>query len=523
MARPFRGACFLRTSPGAHVPSRGHVSSPREPLGRLCRQPVQRSRSRSRELATAAWLGVALAGCARFQPEPLSPAVNAAALDSRTLDDPRLQRFVLASLPPGRAAPEPAWNLDKLTLAALYYHPDLAVAGARLAASRAGVVTAQQRPNPTLNLSAVFGSAAVSGAAFPPGVIPVIIGPVVNFLIETFGKREDRTAQARHLVEAAREDVATAAWGVRGRVRTALLNLWAAQRRLKLAQEQIALRQQLVALLEQRLAAGFATALDVTRERIALAQTSLGIRDVNRLEMEARVQLATAIGVPVRALDRVQVSVAAFDHPKAPDASLDGPLRRRALTGRTDVRSSLAQYEAAQSALRLQVANQYPNLLLGPGYNYESGTNRFILNPAIDFPIFNQNQGPIAQAVANRQQAAASFTALQAQVIGAIDAAAAAYSTTTQSLHTADALLAGEQVRQRQASAAFTAGESDRPTLVTAELEAAVIRSSRFDVLVLQRQALGALEDALQQPLFDPDAALFVPHAGPRITTELAL
>ncbi len=472
-------------------------------------------------VAMAAGAGLALAGCARFRPEPLAPAVNAAALEDRALDNPGLQRFLLASRPVGRTAPNPVWTLGMLTLAALYYHPDLAVADARLTVSQAGVITARERPNPTLNLSAVFGTAAVSGAAFPPSVLPVVIGPVVNVLIETFGKREDRTVQAQHLVEAAREDLDTAAWQVRGRVRTALLNLWAAQRRLELARQEIAARRQLVALLEQRLVAGFATALDVTRERIALAQASLGIRDVSRLEADARVQLATAIGVPVRALDEVRISTAAFDHPAAPAADLAaGPLRRRALAERADVRSSLAQYEAAQSALQLQVANQYPNLLLGPGYNYEFGTNRFILNPALDFPVFNQNQGPIAQAAANRQQAAASFTALQAQVIGAIDAAAATYRTTAQSLETADALLAGEQVRQRQARSTFAAGESDWPTLVAAELEAAVIRSSRFDALVLHRQALGALEDALQHPLFDPQAALSVPPANPRTALE---
>lgn len=469
----------------------------------------------TRKLAAVALVGAALAGCARFQPEPLSPAVNAAALEGRTLGDPRLQRFLLASLPASGAARAPEWNLDKLTLAALYYHPDLAIARARLDASRAGIVTAGERPNPTLNFGAVFGTAAVSGAAFPAGAAPVILGPVINFVIETFGKREDRSAQARQLAEAAREDLATAAWQVRGRVRTALLDLWAAQRRRELARQQIGLRQQLVALLEQRFAAGFATALDVTRERIALAQVRLGIRDVDRLEAEARVQLATAIGIPVHALDGVRLSVSVFDHPKAPDAaSLGGPLRRRALTERTDVRSSLAQYEAAQVALRLQIANQYPNLLLGPGYNYEFGTNRFILDPAIELPIFNQNRGPIAEAVANRQRAAASFTALQAQIIGAIDAAAAAYRTTTQAVGNAGALAAGEEVRQRQARAAFAAGESDRPALLTAELELQVIRSARFDVLVLQLQALGALEDALQQPLFGADAGNGRPRAA---------
>jgi hypothetical protein len=37
---------------------------------------------------------------------------------------------------------------------------------------------------------------------------------------------------------------------------------------------------------------------------------------------------------------------------------------------------------------------------------------------------------------------------------------------------------------------------------VTAKLELAAIQLSRLDTLMQQRQALGALEDALQQPLF---------------------
>ena len=472
-----------------------------------------------RRIAHACCFAALLAGCANYTAQPISPATTAAALESRTLDNPRLQGFLLTSLSPEIGiAPKPDWRLTTLTLTALYYHPDIEIARSRLATSRAAVITAGQRPNPTLSFTAVFGSAISS--AFPPGTVPLTVGPVVNFLIETFGKRQSRTAQAQNLAEAAREDLATAAWTVRGRVRTALLNVWTAQQRLKLAQQQLGLRQQLVTLLERRFAAGEATALDVTRERIALTQATLGIRDVNRLEADARVQLATAIGVPVRAFDGVTLSLAAFDAPDTPAAASlsTGPLRRRALTERTDVLASLAQYEAAQSAVKLQVANQYPNLTLGPGYNYDFDVNKFILNPTIDLPIFNQNQGQIAEALANRNQAAATFIALQAQIIGEIDAAGTAYGAATRSLATADSLLGAQQVRQRQSRAALTAGESDRPTLITTDLELAVIRSSRFDVLAAQRQALGALEDALQQPLFDARSPLFAPQPTPRPT-----
>ena len=462
---------------------------------------------------------MALAGCATLHPEPLSPTINAAALDSRTLDDPRLHRFLRASAPADRAA-EPRWDLGTLTLAALYHHPDLPIARAKLAAAQADIATARQRPNPTLSLGGAYDTMAVAGA-FPPAALPLTIGPIVSFLIETAGKREERTAQARHLADAAQADLATAAWQVRGRVRTALLNLWAARQRRKLAQAQVGLRQKLVALLEQRLGAGFATSLDVARERVAFAQATLGARDAGSVQADALVQLATAIGVPVRALDGVPLLEGTFDHPPTPSRDLAaGPLRRLALTGRSDVEASLAQYEAAQSALRLQVANQYPNLTLGPGYNYDVGMNRFILGPTFDLPVFNQNQGQIARAMADRQQAAASFTALQAQVIGAIDGADRAYRAATQALGTADALLAGERSRQLQVKASFAAGEADRPTLIAAELESTLIQSAHFDAVVSQRQALGALEDALQQPLFDPQAAPFALAAGSRIVRE---
>jgi outer membrane protein TolC len=80
-------------------------------------------------------------------------------------------------------------------------------------------------------------------------------------------------------------------------------------------------------------------------------------------------------------------------------------LRRRALTGRSDVQGLLAEYRAAESAVRLEVAKQYPNLLLGPGYTFDTGNQAYELTlaAAAELPIFNQNQGPLAEAEARRR------------------------------------------------------------------------------------------------------------------------
>ncbi|MGE5269943.1 MAG: TolC family protein, partial [Thiohalocapsa sp.] len=226
----------------------------------------------------------------------------------------------------------------------------------------------------------------------------------------------------------------------------------------------------------------------------------------------ARAQLAAAIGVPLHALEGIRLSFEAFERPPPAAPQLAGAARRdAALHGRSDVRASLAAYAAAQQGLRLQIANRYPNLVLGPGYNYDFGEHKFLLNPSVDLPVFNQNQGPIAEALAQRRQAAAAFNALQARIVAEIDAAVAALAAAGKALAIADAYLADAQRREARVKALLRAGEADRPTLLAAGLETSAARLSRLDAAAAQEQAIGALEDALQQPLFEPEFRGFAP------------
>ena len=440
------------------------------------------------------------AGCASYEPAPLSAVQNAQAIQARSLEDPRLQTFIAAARADGAAADGPVrenWNLAALILAALYFHPNLDIARADLAEARAGVDTARQRPNPSLS----FEDLSYAPGA-PPGTAWTI-APVVNFMIETFGKREKRTAEATAMLEAARGELRSASWQVRAGVRDALIDLWAAQQRLDLLQARREAQGQLVALLDRGLAVGEASGLELARERTDRNRIDLAARDAERAAIAARSQLAASIGIPLQALDVVHLSFEVFDKPAQPATDIAGnDLRQEALTHRSDVQTLLADYAAAEAALALEVANQYPNLTLGPGYEWDAGRHRYMLLPAVDLPIFNQNQGPIAQAWARREQAAARFTALQTQIIDSLDGASAIYRATNQTLATADALLNGEQDRERQTLQLFKAGEIDRPALLSVQLERIAAQESRFDVIVRQRQALAAVEDALQHPFF---------------------
>src|SRR5690242_17362459 len=82
---------------------------------------MQRRRRSWHRSSLALLLTALVAGCTSYDPKPLSPADEAAAIDARTLEDPRLLKFISlerASMPTTKR-----WDLADLTLAALYYHP----------------------------------------------------------------------------------------------------------------------------------------------------------------------------------------------------------------------------------------------------------------------------------------------------------------------------------------------------------------------------------------------------------------
>src|SRR5712671_3593682 len=92
-------------------------------------------------------------------------------------------------------------------------------------------------------------------------------------------------------------------------------------------------------------------------------------------------------------------------------------IQRLALLNRIDLRRQLAQYAAADEALKLEIGKQYPDIDISGGYTWEGGENIFELGPSAVLPVFNQNQGPIAEAEARRREVAAQFLAMQAGII----------------------------------------------------------------------------------------------------------
>jgi outer membrane protein TolC len=436
-----------------------------------------------------------LAACAHFQPRPLSPGASVSGFESRSLEAPGLRVFLAANhlAPPARGA---AWSLRTLTLAAFYYAPALAEARASLLAAQAGQITAGERPNPSLAITP--GHDAVIPGALHPWIVPLSL----DWPIETAGKRGYRLAQAQHLAAAARWELVGTVWQVRSRLRAALLELYAAQQSESLLARGESTRRQVAHLLEGQLTAGNVSSYEAAQARIALDSAILARQVAASRSRQARIALAGALGVPLRALDGARFS---FTDLQTFPLELTRPqARQRALLERADVRAALERYAASQSALQLQIARQWPDVDLGPGFAWNeqlAGDREWELGLSLPLPILNHNEGPIAEAKAQRALAAAHFLTVQTAAITQIDSSLAAYESARAQLSTADALLADLEHQLRAARAQVTAGELQPLDLVDARLAYEAGAGSRLEALARAQQALGRLEDDMQSPL----------------------
>jgi outer membrane protein TolC len=330
--------------------------------------------------------------------------------------------------------------------------------------------------------------------------------------IQTAGKRGYQILQARNLSEATRFNLAKTAWKVRSAVRTALLNNLVAVRSLDQIRSQENVLSDRVQLLEKRLAVGEISRPEVDLARIDLANTQLAILSDESQITQTEAALAAAIGVSVPALNGVQFSWPEFENPPSPDSLASEGTQREAVLNRLDVRQALANYAAAEAGLQLEIARQYPDVQIGPGYTYEEKNSFFTVGLSTTLPIFNRNQGPIAEAEARRRGGAANFLATQARVIAETEAASARYSGAWKELAETKALLKLHGDRVRLAENAFKAGESGPLPLSGELLQRALAAGAEVAALYRTQIALGSLEDAIQRPLEPGD----IPPLGPQ-------
>jgi len=307
--------------------------------------------------------------------------------------------------------------------------------------------------------------------------------------IDVFGGAQRGLEAAEADIEASEEDRRTLIVSLVSEVALNYVQLRGYQQRLDIALRNIESQQSTVELTQERLAAGFASQLEVAQAKTQLATTTSQVPMLQDGIRQTLYHLSVLLGQQpdalVAELDQAEAIPAS---PPAVPVGLPSDLLRR----RPDVRSAERQLAAATARIGEAIAELFPKFSLTGSFGSQSRNidNLFsckslgwAVGPAVSWPIFQGGRirANIEAQNARQEQALATYEQTVLIALKEVEIALSAYSN--------------EQIRRESLKNAVQA--SRQATELSTELYTWG-RASFLDLLEAQR-ALYSSEDALVQ------------------------
>lgn len=428
---------------------------------------------------------------------------------SRSPDDLRLNEHLTGYGYPVKQWPLSEWDLGALALAAYYFHPEIQVAIADYRKAIIQAETARQRINPGVEIPFEHHSDTSDGKS------PWTIGLLFNFILERPAKRLARYELADAGINVSRININATAWNIYSGLRRQYFNYQSVLNNQKQLQIQENITEEVLKLLTRRLELGEASEFEMSSIQLDLQRARLALTNHKVSVVDARHALAGSLGLPVTALDNMNIASVDTDiMNNITDFGLS-ELQSIALTQRLDIQQALAQYSAHEAALKLEIEKQYPDVNLSPGFIFDQSDKIWALGAAWILPLFHPlNEGPIREALAERERKQSEFLALQARVINEVAMSEGRLQAQQSALQEVRQLLEETQERYRQMQRQFDLGYADHLQLSRNMLEVAAVEQAVAELTYSVIKSAGQLEDALQYPLFVKQAYQYLFDAG---------
>jgi len=421
----------------------------------------------SRRLALAFTLCAALSGCAGYRLLPLG-------------SEPRLAASLAEldrALPPGAGVPGTTIALDKplgidaIGLLAILNDPELRSERGTMGVAQAGLVQASLLPNPMAGL----GYAALLGG---PGTTDAYTASLSEDIAALVTYRARVNSAQAHLAEVNAE-LLWQEWQVAQKSRLLALDIASADQVIALDRRELRLVTDEVETVRAATAAGNLdlSALAPLLAAEASVEQSLAAATLEQLKNWQALDALLGLSPDVRFAIAPPEFAAAPPDPAPLIASL--PQRR------PDLVALQLGYRSSEENLRAAVLGQFPAFALGGSWSQDSSNVRSA-GPTASFelPIFNRNQGKIAEAKATR-------LVLHDEYQARLDSAAAEARGLAAQLQKLSADLAAARrgadsatALSRAARAAYAQGNIDQRSLIDYETTA-LQRAS--EVIALER------------------------------------
>jgi len=293
----------------------------------------------------------------------------------------------------------------------------------------ARIITAGLRPNPVLSIGGDHLDLLGTGFNDINRAGPPEYSIRTEFIIERGDKRRHRIEVAEQSKQMAQMQFLNATRTLVLDVQNAFIDVLLAKGSLKLARDNLTAFNKIVQVNVERVRAGDLARVELTRTQLAELQfNNAVIQAVTKLHVaQQRLQLLMGRSVPLPSFE-----VAGEMRRDTLPFSFE-ELQQQALARRPDYQAMLRDQARSQAEIRLQLAQRKVDFAIGTEYRRQQGLagkgNSLGFFFSLPLPVFNRNQGEIAQARGEQLQIDARLHLLEAEIRNEIRTAWQHYET----------------------------------------------------------------------------------------------
>ncbi len=470
-------------------------------------QPLARLSSKvssfGKRVMNRLWLissALLLTSCADYQtytPAPIDIEQTTREYRTLNIESAEVRNWLDESDQNVQVWPKERWDVESLVLVGQYLNADLDVAKAKVKVAEAAEITAGQKLNPQIELSAEHHSDQFDG------VSPWTFGSIFSWVYQRQEKRQTRIDYAKAVTEVARLKAFEIKWQIRDQIMDSYLDTMAAIKKKEMLLVEKEIVQEALDLLERSLELGQVSDFEINSTRLEMQRLMLALSEVDADQIRSRTRLALSTGLAADGLDNIDLDdryLTQLPDLDSIDLELD-LLQVRALVERPDVLGVLSEYVVAEADLHREIENQYPDITLSPAFIFDQDDNIWALATSWALPINALNEGQIAEAEARRELKAQEFLAFQKEVLGQVHGSRIGYRSALDTLQEADALISDLQSRDQKIQKQYDHGYTDRLTVIRSQLEILTAKQSRFQLELSAWREFAGMEDASMRRL----------------------